>query len=79
MRGSRKCRGSEGLLTRFFKVINVFHRGSYEPPFGSNCFSRGSVSVFLRKIITACDFPGGGGGGSGPPVPLRIRAGGLVL
>ena len=49
-----------------FLVINVFHVGPYEPPsrsnwtVGSNCFSRGSVPVFLRKSIATCDFPGVG-------------------
>ena len=44
-------------------------------PFGSNCFSRGSIPVFLRKPIATSDFSGvGGGGGSSPPLPsLWIR------
>ena len=33
-------------------------------PLGSNCFSRGSVPVFLRKHITTCDFRGSGTPGS---------------
>ena len=47
-----------------FLVINVVHRVPYEPAsratghIGSNCFPSGSASVFLRKPIGTCDFPG---------------------
>ena len=37
-------------------------------PEGSNCFSRGSVPVFLRKHIATYNFPWREGE-SGPPVP----------
>ena len=59
-------------MTRYFLVINVFHRGPYGPPLRSNwtlgpIASRGwSVLGFLRNHIANCVLLGGGG--SGPPV-----------
>ena len=57
-------------------VREIFHKGPYKPPSrsnwgpipkSSNCFS-----VFLRKPIASCDFPGGEGG-LDPLSPLWIR------
>ena len=54
-----------GVLKTFL-FINVFHRGPCGPPprsnwtLGSNCFSRGSVPVIIRKQTATCDFPGVG-------------------
>ena len=48
-----------GDLENFF-VTNVFHRGPHRSSSRSNisnCFSRGSVPVFLRERIAACDSP----------------------
>ena len=67
------------LTPLYFYVINVFHRELQGPPSrGSNCFSRVSVQVFLKPIVT-CDFPLGGGGGGGwnpvpPPLYLSMRS-----
>ena len=44
----------------FLIVINVFHRGLYEP------FSRGGGG-FQRKPKATCDFPGGGPNPLPPP------------
>ena len=71
MRGSRKFR-QEGPDNVVFNGMSVFYRGPYEPPSrsnwtpGSNCFSRGSVPVFLRKHIATWDFLQGRG--FGPPL-----------
>ena len=71
MGGSRKF--------HHFLVVNVFHRGPYEPPFRSNWtpwssrFLRGSVPEFLRKPIATCGFPGGGGGGGLDPLSPTLE------
>ena len=41
-------------------------------PIGSKCLSRGSVPIFLRQHIAACDFPEDGGGGLYPMPPPPI-------
>ena len=42
----------------------------------ANCFSRGSIPVFLMTPIATCDFPrGGGGGGGGTPGPAHAQPG----
>ena len=60
------------FFKRFFRVINVLHRGggAYEPLSRSNwnCFSRGSVLVIRRQPIATCDFPGGGPDPQSPPL-----------
>ena len=63
------CMGGGGPDNVFFLVI-LFQRGPYEPPSWSNpiAFRGGSVPVFLRKLISACDFPGGGGPDPCPPL-----------
>ena len=54
-------------------VINVFHRGPYEPPPRSNRTQRGPIAsgdgyvpVYLYKPIATCEFRGGEGEGSEP-------------
>ena len=56
-----------------FLVISVLYRGRYEQlrPKGSNCFSRGSIPVFLSKPKATCDFPGGGSGHCDCPLWIR--------
>ena len=57
----------------FSLVINDFHASRTNLPLETivpNCFSRGSVPVFLKKPITTCDFLGGG---MDPLFPIRIR------
>ena len=51
--------GHDNLTT--FLVINVVHRGPYEPASraaGHKCFPSVSALVFLMKPIATCDFPG---------------------
>ena len=57
--------GGGGLCHENFNL--VFHRGQCQPglpfeaigPKGPYLFSGLSITVFLRKPITACNFPGG--------------------
>ena len=62
MRRSRKF--SQGVL-KLFKSSLCFTVGCRDlpreaiGPNGSNCFSRGSIPVFLRKPIATCAFQGG--------------------
>ena len=46
-------------------------REAIGPSLGSNCLSRGSASVFRRKSIATCDFPGGPDFLPLPPPPLN--------
>ena len=51
-----------GILKLFSRVSQRAVRTSLEKqldPLGSNCYSRGSLPVFIRKHIATCDFPGG--------------------
>ena len=66
MRGSRTLYrgwGEGGILTTSVLVTNAFHRRSYGPPSPRVQLLlegiRRSVSVFIRKPIATCDFPGG--------------------
>ena len=78
MRGFRKFKkvGPENFL-----VINVFTEGRTDLPLeaigpeGSNCFSRGSVPVILRRHIATCDFLGD----STDPCPSSESAHAVVL
>ena len=45
-----------------FTVINILHRGLYEPHLRINCFSMG---VGGNIPVATCDFQGWGGGGGG--------------
>ena len=57
--------GGGGGPEKLFSIINVFHRRLYDlpreaiEPKGSNCFTRVSVPIFLRKPIATFDFPDG--------------------
>ena len=64
MRRSRKfCqRGTDVFFLFSHQLFSQRDIRPYGPPSRSNwtnCFSRGSVPVFLRKSIATCDFPGG--------------------
>ena len=71
MRGSENSvmGGGPALSTYFFhqRISQDPSRSNWTS--GSNCFPRGCVPEFLKKLIATFDFPGWrGGGGSGPPV-----------
>ena len=69
--------GGGGPETFFFKISTYFTESRTDlpreaiGPEGSNCFSRGSVPVFVRNHIEICNFLGRGGG-SGFPAPLCL-------
>ena len=56
----------EGVMTTYFShqciPQRVVRTSLEKQKNGSNCFSKGSVPVFIRKSLATSDFPGGGGG-----------------